>query len=135
MEWAVGKQGEIMREGSGKLMKPGSKIVWDIHYHAVGEDITDSVELGIYFYPKGEEPKFRQTLALFSGITGGNRSLDIAPNSLSVTQGFHDEEGRPRRELPAARTCAARPCRWKRSAHRRHADAQPGERLQLQLAH
>ncbi len=89
MEWAVGKQGEIMREGSGKLMKPGSKIVWDIHYHAVGEDITDSVELGIYFYPKGEEPKFRQTLALFSGITGGNRALDIAPNSLSVTQGFH----------------------------------------------
>ena len=89
MEWAVGKQGEIMREGSGKLMKPGSKIVWDIHYHAVGEDITDSVELGIYFYPKGQEPKFRQTLALFSGITGGNRSLDIAPNSLSVTQGFH----------------------------------------------
>lgn len=89
MEWAVGKQGEIMRENSGKLMKPGSKIVWDIHYHAVGEDITDTVELGIYFYPKGQEPKFRQTLALFSGITGGNRSLDIAPNSMSVTQNFH----------------------------------------------
>ncbi len=89
MEWAVGKQGEIMRENSGKLMKPGSKIVWDIHYHAVGEDITDSVELGIYFYPKGEEPKFRQTLALFSGITGGNRALDIAPNSVNVSQNFH----------------------------------------------
>ncbi len=89
MEWAVGKQGEIMRENSGKLMKPGSKIVWDIHYHAVGEDITDSVELGIYFYPKGEEPKFRQALALFSGITGGNRALDIAPNSVNVSQNFH----------------------------------------------
>jgi hypothetical protein len=89
MEWAVGKQGEIMRENSGKLMKPGSKIVWDIHYHAVGEDITDSVELGIYFYPKGQEPKFRQTLALFSGITGGNRALDIAPNSVNVSQNFH----------------------------------------------
>ena len=89
MEWAVGKQGEIMRENSGKLMLPGSKIVWDIHYHAVGEDITDSVELGIYFYPKGEEPKFRQTLALFSGITGGNRALDIAPNSVNVSQNFH----------------------------------------------
>jgi hypothetical protein len=89
MEWAVGKQGEIMRENSGKLMKPGSKIVWDIHYHAVGEDITDSVELGIYFYPKGQEPKFRQALALFSGITGGNRALDIAPNSVNVSQNFH----------------------------------------------
>jgi hypothetical protein len=89
MEWAVGKQGEIMRPNSGKLMLPGSQIVFDIHYSAAGEDITDSVELGIYFYPKGQEPKYRQALALFSGITGGNRSLDIAPNSVYVGTNFH----------------------------------------------
>jgi hypothetical protein len=89
MEWAVGKQGEIMRENSGKLMKPGAKIVWDIHYHAVGEEITDSVEMAIYFYPKGQEPKFRQSRSLYSGITGGNRALDIAPNSINVSQNFH----------------------------------------------
>jgi hypothetical protein len=89
MEWAVGKQGEIMRPGSGKLMLPDSKIVWDIHYSAAGEDITDYVELGIYFYPKGQEPKYRQTLSLFSGITGGNRALDIAPNSIYVGTNFH----------------------------------------------
>ena len=53
MEWAVGKQGEIMRANSGKLMLPGSKIIFEVHYHAVGEEITDQVELGIYFYPKG----------------------------------------------------------------------------------
>ncbi len=88
MEWAVGKQGEIMRPNSGKLMLPGSKIVWDIHYSAAGEDVTDNVELGIYLYPKGQEPKYRQTLALFSGITGGNRSLDIAPNSIYVGTNF-----------------------------------------------
>jgi hypothetical protein len=88
MEWAVGKQGEIMRPGSGKLMLAGSKIVFDIHYHAVGEDITDNVELGIYLYPKGEEPKFRQTLSLFSAITGGNRNLDILPNSTYVGTNF-----------------------------------------------
>ena len=46
MEWAVGKQGEMMRPNSGKLMLPGSKIVWDIHYSNGGEDITDTVELG-----------------------------------------------------------------------------------------
>ena len=89
MEWAVGKQGEIMRPNSGKLMLPDSKIVFDIHYSAAGEDVTDSVELGIYFYPKGQEPKYRQALALFSGITGGNRSLDIAPNSVYVGTNFH----------------------------------------------
>jgi hypothetical protein len=89
MEWAVGKQGEIMRPNSGKLMLPGSRIVWDIHYSAAGEDVTDQVELGIYFYPKGQEPKYRQALALFSGITGGNRALDIAPNSVYVGTNFH----------------------------------------------
>jgi hypothetical protein len=89
MEWAVGKQGEVMRPNSGKLMLPGSKIVWDIHYHAVGEEIADSVELAIYFYPKGQEPKHRQVLGLFHAIQGGSRGLDIPPNTLTVHQGVH----------------------------------------------
>ena len=89
MEWAVNKQGEMLRENTGKLMLPGSKIRWDIHYSAAGEDITDDVQLGIYFYPKGVTPKFRTALSLYSGIQGGNRALDIAPNTISVTQNFH----------------------------------------------
>ncbi|MGH9346567.1 MAG: c-type cytochrome [Vicinamibacterales bacterium] len=89
MEWAVGKQGEVMRPNSGKLMLPGSRIVWDIHYHAVGEAITDNVEMAIYFYPKGQEPKYRQVLGLFHAIQGGSRGLDIPPNTLSVHQGVH----------------------------------------------
>ena len=84
MEWAVGKQGELMRPNSGKLMLPGSRIVWDIHYSNGGEDVTDVAELGIYFYPKGQEPKYRQQLGLWSA--GG---IDIAPNEVKVTQGFH----------------------------------------------
>ena len=76
MEWAVGKQGEMMRPNSGKLMLPGSKIHWDIHYSNGGEDVTDVVELGIYFYPKGEEPKYRQVLHLM----GAGSKIDIAPN-------------------------------------------------------
>ena len=87
MEWAVGKQGEIMRPNSGKLMLPGSKIIFDIHYHAVGEDITDSIELGIYLYPKGQEPKHRQVLGLFHAINGGSRGLDIPPNTVTTHQG------------------------------------------------
>ena len=86
MEWAVGKQGEIMRPNSGKLMLPGSKIIWDIHYSNGGEDITDSVELGIYFYPKGQEPKFKQTLHLMGATNSGG--IDIPPNTTKATQGF-----------------------------------------------
>jgi hypothetical protein len=88
MEWAVGKQGEIMRPGSGKLMLPGSKIVFEMHYHAIGEQITDHVELGIYFYPKGQEPKYRQTLAALQSVAGGARNIDIPPNSTFMSQNF-----------------------------------------------
>jgi hypothetical protein len=88
MEWAVGKQGEIMRPNSGKLMLPGSKIVFEMHYHAVGEQITDHVELGIYLYPKGQEPKYRQTLAALQSVAGGSRNIDIPPNSTFMSQNF-----------------------------------------------
>jgi hypothetical protein len=88
MEWAVGKQGEEMRPDTGKLMLPGSKIVFEMHYHSVGEQITDHVELGIYFYPKGQEPKHRQTLAALQSVAGGSRNIDIAPNSTFVSQNF-----------------------------------------------
>jgi len=88
MEWAVGKQGEQMRPDTGKLMLPGSKIVFEMHYHSVGEQVTDHVELGIYFYPKGQEPKYRQTLAALQSVAGGARNIDIAPNSTFVSQNF-----------------------------------------------
>ena len=86
MEWAVGKQGEMMRPGSGKLMKAGAKIIWDIHYSNGGEDITDVAELGVYFYPKGQEPKYRQVLHLMGGTNAGG--VDIPPNQVKMTQGF-----------------------------------------------
>ena len=86
MEWAVGKQGEVMRPNSGKLMKAGSKIQWDIHYSNGGEDVTDVVELGVYFYPKGQEPKYRQVLHLMGATNAGG--VDIPPNSVKSTEGF-----------------------------------------------
>jgi len=86
MEWAVGKQGEMMRPNSGKLMLPGSKIHWDIHYSNGGEDVTDVVELGIYFYPKGQEPKYRQVLHLMGATNAAG--VDVPPNSVKQTEGF-----------------------------------------------
>jgi len=83
MEWAVGKQGEMMRPDTGKLLVPGSKFHWDIHYSQAGEEITSKVEMGIYFYPKGQEPKYRQVLHLMG--TGG---IDIPPNTIKPTEGF-----------------------------------------------
>jgi hypothetical protein len=85
MEWAVGKEGELMRPDTGKLILPGSRIAWDVHYASADEDVTDAVELGLYFYPKGHEPKYRQTL-LSVGSSGG--ALDIPPNSIVAHEGY-----------------------------------------------
>ena len=88
MEWAVGKVGQIFPGDAGKLMLPGSKIRWEIHYHAIGEEIKDNVvELGVYFYPKGVVPKHRTVLRMFDVSRGGE--LDIPPDSKTITQNFY----------------------------------------------
>jgi mono/diheme cytochrome c family protein len=86
MEWAVGKQGEMMRPDSGKLLMPGARFRWDIHYSQGGEEITSNVEMGIYFYEKGQEPKYRTRLSLIPAALG---SLDLRPNVVTVTEGFY----------------------------------------------
>ncbi|MBI3049791.1 MAG: cytochrome c [Acidobacteria bacterium] len=87
MEWAVGKEGEIMRPNAGKLLLPGARIAWDIHYSATNEDVTDHVEMAIWFYAKGQEPKYRQHL-LRMGNTGDG-AIDIPPNTIKTTESFY----------------------------------------------
>ena len=96
MEWAVGKEGEIFPENAGKLMLPGAEINWDIHYHAVGEEVADDVvELGVYFYDTGYVPKYRTILHSMRGHQGG---IDIAPGEIGISQGFTRLKGPARLE-------------------------------------
>jgi hypothetical protein len=87
MEWAIGKGYDRYRDDTGKLLMPGEKISWDQHIHAVGEEIPTGSELGIWFYPKGQEPKKRSYLVAFTGIDR-TKMLDIPPNSVAHTEGF-----------------------------------------------
>ena len=87
MEWAIGKNYDIYRPNTGKLLLPGSKIWWEMHMHAVGEEIRDHAELAVYLYPKGQEPKYRTRLMLFTGMTKRD-TLDIPPNSIAETTGY-----------------------------------------------
>ena len=56
-EFAVGKNGDLFPEGTGRLLKAGSKIKFDFHYHSVGQETVDRSQLGIVLYPKGYTPK------------------------------------------------------------------------------
>jgi len=88
MEWAVGKRGEIYHKDAGKLMLPGSEIGWEIHMHAVGEEIVDNVvQLGVWLYPKDYVPDHRTILTMFDAR--GATDIDIPPGEIAVTQDFH----------------------------------------------
>jgi hypothetical protein len=56
-EYAVGKNGDVYPPDSGKLLKAGSRVQFSIHYHSVGQEITDQTAIGLVFYPKGYVPK------------------------------------------------------------------------------
>ena len=122
----------MMRPDTGKLLLPGSKFHWDIHYSQAGEEITSKVEMGIYFYPKGQEPKYRNTLSLVPAALG---TLDIRPNTIAVAEGFTTLR-------EAARIESFQPHMHLRGKAMMveailptgpEAGAQPGQRLQLQL--
>ena len=86
-EWSIGKTWDAFRPGTGKLIVPGAKLRWDIHYHSVGQQIRDHVELAIYLYPKDEKPEHRTRLASLYAFAQRN-DLDIPPNSIASSQGY-----------------------------------------------
>ncbi len=90
-EWAIGKVGDVYREGAGKMLVPGSKISWDIHMSQAmnatdAKPVTAEVELGVYLYPRGYTPKYRTVLTNMGASRG--RGIDIPPNTIAATQGF-----------------------------------------------
>ena len=86
-EFAVGKIGDRFRENTGKLMKAGSKIRFDIHYHSVGEKMTDSSEVAVWFYPKGVVPKYR-VFPQAMGVQDAMRTFDLPPNKVTMHEAF-----------------------------------------------
>ena len=87
MEWAVGKQGEMMRPDTGKLLLPGSKIHWDIHYSQAGEEITRQGRDGHLLLPEGpgaEVPHVLLSLRRRPALG----TLDIRRTRSTSTEGF-----------------------------------------------
>jgi hypothetical protein len=56
-EYAVGKNADVFPEGTGRLIKAGSKIHFNLHLHSIGEEIKAGVQVGIKLYPKGVVPQ------------------------------------------------------------------------------
>jgi len=83
-EYALGKNGDIFPENSGRLIKAGSKIHFNLHLHPSGEKALVNVSIGFKLYPKGEAPKY----VAFTQHMGDNADLDIPPGEVSRTDGY-----------------------------------------------
>jgi len=79
-EYAVGKNGDIFPEGTGRLVKAGAKIRFNMHYHSNGEAKDDQTEVALVFYPKGYVPKYY----ILSSHTGDFEDLDIPAGADNV---------------------------------------------------
>jgi hypothetical protein len=85
-EYAVGKNGDIYPDNSGKLMKAGSEIEFNMHYHSVGEEAIDRTSVAFLFYPRGVIPKY----VLQSRGVGYNEDLDIPAGAENVVhEGYY----------------------------------------------
>ena len=56
-EYAMGKNGDIFPDGTGRLIKAGTQIRFNMHYSSVGEEIRDRTRVGFQFYPAGQVPE------------------------------------------------------------------------------
>ena len=78
-EYAVGKGGDVFPEGSGRLIKAGTKVNFQFHLHSIGEETPTNVALGLKFYPKGYQPKH-----VITSLTVGANEIDIRPHADNV---------------------------------------------------
>jgi len=83
-EYALGKNGDIFPEDSGRLIKAGSKIHFNLHLHPSGERSLVNVSIGFKLYPKGQVPKH----VAFTQHMGDNNDLDIPPGQMVRTDGY-----------------------------------------------
>lgn len=56
-EYAIGKGADVFREGSGRLIKAGTKVNVSFHLHPNGKETPVNLALGLKFHPKGYTPK------------------------------------------------------------------------------
>lgn len=83
-EYSIGKKADIFPDGSGRLIKAGGKIRFNIHMHPSGEETKLRVGVGMVFYPTGVVPKH----AVVTDAMGGSQNLDIPAGEVVRTDGY-----------------------------------------------
>jgi len=83
-EYSIGKKADIFPDDSGRLIKAGGKVRFNVHLHPSGEETKIRVIVGMKFYPKGVVPKH----AVTTDAMGGSQNLDIPAGEVVRTDGY-----------------------------------------------
>lgn len=83
-EYALGKNGDIFPPNSGRLIKAGTKINFNLHLNPRGEATPVAVQLGLKLLPKGQVPKY----VAFTQHMGDVGELDIPAGAISRHDGY-----------------------------------------------
>jgi len=85
-EYAVGKYGDIFGDNTGRLLKKGTRLRYDMHYFAIGSEQHNKTTIAFKFYPKGVVPKYQVRSQAIRNIP--NDDLEVPPNSAVRTDGY-----------------------------------------------
>ena len=85
-EYAVGKYGDIFGENTGRLLKKGTRLRYDMHYFAIGSEQHNKTTIAFKFYPKGVVPKYQVRSVAIRNIP--NDELEVPPNTVVRTDGY-----------------------------------------------
>jgi hypothetical protein len=83
-EYAIGKNADIFPSNSGRLIKAGSKIHFNLHLHPSGEITPVKISLGLKLYPKGTVPKY----VAFTQHMGDVSDLDLPAGQITRNDGY-----------------------------------------------
>ena len=75
-EYAVGGESFTVPDGLGIYLPPEGLMGFQMHYTAYGKDAADTSKMGLYFYPKDEEPEF-----IMHHRVIGDTFIELPPNA------------------------------------------------------
>jgi mono/diheme cytochrome c family protein len=83
-EYALGKDADIFPTDSGRLVKAGSKVNFNMHFYSTGEEVESTTSVGMVFYPKGYVPKH----PVITQHMGDTSDLDVPSGTVSRVDGY-----------------------------------------------
>jgi mono/diheme cytochrome c family protein len=83
-EYAIGKAADVFPPESGRLIKAGSKLNFNLHMTPDGEQTAVDVQLGLTVMPKGQVPKY----VAFTQHMGDVNDLDIPAGQTVRNDGY-----------------------------------------------